>query len=80
MGYSGAGGKLIHEKNQKQKISWHCPFKEKHWSLNKASRKVSWYFPDILKISILVYCLGSKNLLHLENSKYYKPTKTSFYR
>jgi hypothetical protein len=21
------GGKLIHEKNQKQKISWHCPFK-----------------------------------------------------
>ncbi len=27
MGYSGAWGKLIHEKNQKQKISWHCPFK-----------------------------------------------------
>jgi hypothetical protein len=27
MGYSGAGGNLIHEKNQKQKISWHCPFK-----------------------------------------------------
>ncbi len=27
MGYSGAGGKLIDEKNQKQKISWHCPFK-----------------------------------------------------
>ncbi len=25
-GYSGAGGKLIHEKNQKQKISRHCPF------------------------------------------------------
>ncbi len=25
--YSGAGGKLIHEKNQKQKISWHCPYK-----------------------------------------------------
>ncbi len=29
MGYSGAGGKLIHKKNQKQKISWHCPFKMK---------------------------------------------------
>jgi hypothetical protein len=28
MEYSGAGGKLINEKNQKQKISWHCPFKE----------------------------------------------------
>ncbi len=27
MGYFGAGGKLTHEKNQKQKISWHCPFK-----------------------------------------------------
>ena len=27
MEYSGAGGKLIHEKNQKQKIPWHCPFK-----------------------------------------------------
>ncbi len=27
MEYSGAWGKLIHEKNQKQKISWHCPFK-----------------------------------------------------
>ncbi len=27
MVYCGAGGKLIHEKNQKQKISWHCPFK-----------------------------------------------------
>ncbi len=27
MGYSGAEGKLIHEKNQKQKILWHSPFK-----------------------------------------------------
>ncbi len=27
MQYCGAGGKLIQEKNQKQKISWHCPFK-----------------------------------------------------
>jgi hypothetical protein len=26
MGYSGAGGKLAHEKNQKQKILWRCPF------------------------------------------------------
>ncbi len=30
MKYSGAGGKLIHEKNQKPKISWHCPFKGWH--------------------------------------------------
>ncbi len=27
MVYSGAWGKLIHEKNLKSKISWHCPFK-----------------------------------------------------
>ncbi len=26
--YSHAWGKLIHEKKQKSKISWHCPFKE----------------------------------------------------
>ncbi len=24
----GAWGKVIHEKNLKQKVSWHCPFKE----------------------------------------------------
>ncbi len=24
---SGAWGKVIHEKNLKQNISWHCPFK-----------------------------------------------------
>ncbi len=33
MGYSEAGGKLIDEKNQKQKISWHCPFKDNLWGL-----------------------------------------------
>ncbi len=27
MEYSGAEGKLIYEKNQKQKISWRSPFK-----------------------------------------------------
>jgi hypothetical protein len=26
MGYSGAGGKMIHEKKLKSKILWHCPF------------------------------------------------------
>ncbi len=30
MEHSGAGGKLIQEKNQKQKILWHCPFKRKN--------------------------------------------------
>ncbi len=27
MSLSGAWGKVIHEKNLKQQISWHCPFK-----------------------------------------------------
>jgi hypothetical protein len=26
MGFSGTGEKLIHEKNLKSNISWHCPF------------------------------------------------------
>ncbi len=30
MVYSGAWEKLIHEKNQKSKISWHCPFKPRN--------------------------------------------------
>ncbi len=30
MVYSGSRGKLIHEKNQKSKISWHCPFKTRN--------------------------------------------------
>ncbi len=33
MEYSGVGGKLIHGKNQKQKNSWHCPFKVYFWTL-----------------------------------------------
>ncbi len=34
--YSGAWGKLIHEKNQKSKISWHCPFNVRYlFSLNE---------------------------------------------
>ncbi len=38
MVYSGDWGKLIHEKNQQSKISWHCPFnfwkqdQDLHWS------------------------------------------------
>ncbi len=39
MEYSGAGGKLIHEKNQKQKILWHCPFNIVH------RQRMSYNFP-----------------------------------
>jgi hypothetical protein len=48
--YSGAWGKMIHEKNQKSKILWHCPFKtpypckldEKNGCLNPPFLKASW--------------------------------------
>jgi hypothetical protein len=33
IGYSGAGGKLIHVKNLKSKISWHCTFKPIYFML-----------------------------------------------
>ncbi len=39
MEYSGAGGKLIHEKNQKQKISWHCPLRSTVGPQKFASKK-----------------------------------------
>ncbi len=32
MVYSVAWGKLIHEKNQNSKISWHCPFNVNEFS------------------------------------------------
>ncbi len=32
--FSGAWGKVMHEKNLKQKISWHCPFKRFTFILN----------------------------------------------
>ncbi len=38
MGYSGAGGKLIHEKNQRQKISWHYPFKYRQTNLSSSTQ------------------------------------------
>ncbi len=39
MGYSGARGKLIHEKNQKQKISWLCPFKQRDFGVPWENRQ-----------------------------------------
>ncbi len=54
MEYSGAGGKLIHEKNQKQKISLHGPFKLR--PLRKPSYKLTnycvlWEFQTLLSSS-----------------------------
>ncbi len=41
MEYSGAGVKLIHEKNQKQKISWHCPFNVQKSETEESLQKVN---------------------------------------
>ncbi len=47
---SGAWGKVIHEKNLKQKISWHCPFKQisflREWV---SSATVTWMMKELLE-------------------------------
>ncbi len=57
MVYSGAWGKLIHEKNQKQKISWHCPFK-------------GWLVFALVSMYLLqkASCSPNKTLLKAKNS------------
>ncbi len=49
MEYSGAWGKLIHEKNQKQKISWHCPFKEPRNRFRSIDSARLGMVPELLK-------------------------------
>ncbi len=77
MVYSGAWGKLIREKNQKSKISWHCPFKgSDQWKIRRVGKLASvrrwcrlWqsmsiYFLMLLSSflrSISVSCLWSQN-------------------
>ncbi len=56
MGYSGAGGKHIDEKNQKQKISWHCPFNSAmhiaHWIFTTWKRSSGW--KEFVKILLIL--------------------------
>ncbi len=48
--FSGAWGKMNHEKNLKQKISWHCPFKYKDtFQRNKTKSDLS--FTWVLNLS-----------------------------
>ncbi len=59
MEYSGVGGKLIHEKNQKQKISWHCPFRRMlsmHYIILKVHKNENFFGFDFefCTISVLV--------------------------
>jgi hypothetical protein len=51
MGCSGAWGKLIHEKNLKSKISWHCPFKQPK-TVGGGGLRCSWFYG-----SAVWYCL-----------------------
>ncbi len=57
MVYSGAWGKLIHEKNQKQKISWHCPFQVWNDSLQtfKNSYKNVHTKENIVTVAIFIF-------------------------
>jgi hypothetical protein len=49
MGYSEAGGETIHEKNQKQKNSWHCPFKLYYYVQNVFTRcYIIFFSPSLL--------------------------------
>jgi hypothetical protein len=50
MVYSGAWGKLIHEKNQKSKISLHCPFKA-----NTSWLYVSGLFQSVPNAVLMIY-------------------------
>ncbi len=45
--YSGAWGKLIHEKNQKSKISWNCPLTLCHFHPQLLVVAVATYFPKV---------------------------------
>jgi hypothetical protein len=47
-----AGGKLIHEKNQEQKISWHYPFKVDSWK--QTHEKNSHCF--VILLHIISFC------------------------
>ncbi len=58
---SGAWGKLIREKNQKSKISWHCPFKTSIISIKAEAVK-------LLKTFVKRYSVWSVHFLQ-ENSQ-----------
>ncbi len=63
MGYSGAGGKLIHEKNQKQKISWHCPFNSNsQYPSVYLTLTLTWIVHNLITCAISIDCPSLKRL------------------
>ncbi len=63
MVYSGAWGKLTHEKNQKLKISWRCPFKA---AILKTPPSPLPYMPNLDQIfqPLLQFCLNDNPEIH----------------
>ncbi len=60
--YSGAWGKLIHEKNQKQKISWHCPFKCLAAIYTELPQKLVKFIDDVIENCPTIACIFSLSL------------------
>jgi hypothetical protein len=52
-GFSEAWRKMIHEKNLKQKILWHCPFKAKHQRAQECTDVTSQNFIYILSLETI---------------------------
>ncbi len=47
MSFSGALGKVIHDKNLKQKISWHCPFKAEKYKGAAEEPQITFIWPCV---------------------------------
>ncbi len=60
--YSGAWGKRIHEKNQKQKILWHCPFKRVNYDLVEWVELNSWTKKSIEVELLKLFCRLNKKI------------------
>ncbi len=69
--YSHAWGKLIHEKNQKSKISWHCPFKSQIFLQKTVAICQMTFFPRVdetlnFSKNIFIMIGQTKQLVYLD--------------
>ncbi len=73
MVYSGAWGKLILEKNQKSKISWHCTFKvtvKVGVCTNKKENKIFLIYKEIQNGAVAKSYVRKGFLIYEEMRKY----------
>ncbi len=75
MEYSGAGGKLIHEKNQKQKISWHCPFKPAKLNFFKTPASEAEFLDEIQTKVLRIFLLAIHSHLYRFALRFFKHTQ-----